>query len=494
MEKPVWRTRKRAFGALRTCAIIASVGLFAIGRVFANFDILLISCLLVFFAAFEYALEEVRRRCVSVFFYVTFFVFLLCRPTIDLLRGEYWAYFVPEAMFFAFTIIYFGLLAVHFGTRFAEEMLYRRGAFEREHSAEFFTAEEDDFSSALQKTSAIGFYASLAFSLLEGLERLIKLRSAGYSDMYAGYESSLPFFFGAIATLAPFFLCVYLATMPKKLPAFIALGGYVVSTAPDLLLGARNPAVLAVLFAWIYFIIRDYLDGTRYWLGKFERTCIAVGAPAAVLLLGVLNYTRADAGFSGGVFDLALDFFHKQGVSFNVLNLAFLALPALPAVVAKCYTFGGFVDYFAYGPIGRFLLGTSPLGDGNSAHKAIYGNSFAHSMSYIANPDYLKGNGYGSSFLLETYADFGYIGMVVFCFALGAFMACMIPIFRKNRFWRIFILNCLMSFFLIPRAEATGWLTFVVYIQFWVVLVFCYAFAKMFSKNSNVKIGERQNV
>ena len=462
-----------------------------IGRVFANFDILLISCLLVFFAAFEYALEEVRRRSVSVFFYVTFFVFLLCRPTIDLLRGEYWAYFVPEAMFFAFTIIYLGLLAVHFGTRFAEELLYSRGAFENEHTAKFFTVEEDDFSSALQKTAAIGFYVSLAFSLLVRLERLIKLRSAGYSDIYAGYESSLPFFFGAIATLAPFFLCVYLATMPKKLPAFIALGGYVVSTAPDLLLGARNPAVLAVLFAWIYFIIRDYLDGTRYWLGKLERTCIAVGAPVAVVFLGILNYTRSDAGFSGGVFDLALDFFHKQGVSFNILNLAFLALPALPAVVPKCYTLGGFIDYFLYGPIGRLIFGTAPLGDGNSAQKAIYGNSFAHSMSYIANPDYLKGNGYGSSFLLEAYADFGYIGMVVFCFALGAFISLMIPIFKKNRFGRIFILNCLTSFFLIPRAEATGWLTFIVYIQFWVVLVFCYVFAKLFSKSI---IGGRSNV
>ena len=51
MEKPVWRTRKRAFGALRACAIIASVGLFAIGRVVANFDILLISCLLVHLTA-----------------------------------------------------------------------------------------------------------------------------------------------------------------------------------------------------------------------------------------------------------------------------------------------------------------------------------------------------------------------------------------------------------------------------------------------------------
>ena len=57
---------------------------------------------------------------------------------------------------------------------------------------------------------------------------------------------------------------------------------------------------------------------------------------------------------------------------------------------------------------------------------------------------------------------------------LGIILLYMVYGFGKRALLSTIILVSLQNIFFIPRAEATGWLTFIVYIQFWLCIAVCY--------------------
>lgn len=471
--------------ACRYIIFLLSAFVFLIGKVYFSLNITLVGTLILYIAGILFCFEQVRRRVVTLFFYVTLFVFLLSRPTISMFRGNVWWYYGIDGCHFALNVIYISLICIYFGSIFVDKILEAKGMYLNEHTGKFldFNLTKNDKNNALRFISCVGYYVCLAFSLLQGVYTLIAMNGREYSEMYLETGVSLPFFVQALAVFMPYFLCVYLATLPPKYSAFLALGAYVLSTLPMLVLGARNNTVLAAIFAFVYFIIRDYLDGTKKWVGRFERIALVICIPLGLAFMAYYNYAReGQTVIKGGFFSLIVDFFYKQGVSFDVMCMAHGVMDKLPDVTPKCYTFGGIIDYLTHGMFARELFGAVSLGEGNNVIKAIYGNSFAHILAYLAEPNYLSGHGLGSSYILEGFADLGYAGVAFVSTALSTFMTCAICIFRKNTFWRIFILNCLTSFFLIPRAEATGWLNFIVYLQFWAVLFFCYFMADIFLK------------
>ncbi|MGH2239523.1 O-antigen polysaccharide polymerase Wzy, partial [Enterococcus faecalis] len=75
--------------------------------------------------------------------------------------------------------------------------------------------------------------------------------------------STFPSYVQAISWMTPFAICIFLACMPKKGISYLALGMYVVSTLPTLLTGQRAAIILNVLFALVYFILRDYLQDSQ---------------------------------------------------------------------------------------------------------------------------------------------------------------------------------------------------------------------------------------
>ncbi len=472
---------------LRYCTFLLSLGLVLFGKLTVELNVMLCGTLLLYTTCLLQCFERFRRRIVLFFFYVTFFVFLIARPTISMLRGDVWWHYGESATVFALSAVYFSLTCVYLGSLFVDKLVSEKGWFQNEGTPLYFdhSTLDDGFTQSLSFISAIGYYICLAFNMMQGMEKVAFVAAGQYTDIYTGFQTSLPFFVQAFGAMMPYFLCVHLACMPKKPMAFLALAMYVLSTVPVLLTGARNSVVLALIFAVVYFAIRDYLDGTQYWIGKFEKTCIIIALPLAIAFLGYYNYARdgTSAG-SNSVMSLMVDFFYKQGVTFDVMCRSHNFMDALPDEVNKCYTFGGMIDYLKTNMFARELFGTVSLGEGNNAIKAIYGNSFAHSMSYVAEPDYLLGRGLGSSYILETFADFGYAGIGIFSFLLSAFMTVAVPLFKKGIFYRIFALNCFTIFFLIPRAEATGFLNFILYVQFWVVVLFCYVAAHAFKRDS----------
>lgn len=168
-------------------------------------------------------------------------------------------------------------------------------------------------------------------------------------------------------------------------------------------------------------------------------------------------------------------FFWAQGVTFDFVAMGYGHRRNLPDHPYKNYTFGGIIDYITHGQMGQILFGTSGFPDGNNLITARESNSLAHNLSYVILKDrYLNGQGVGSSYLLENYLDFGYIGVVLFSLVLGGLLIFGMYWMKKNILLRTIVLVSLTSIFFMPRAEATGWLTFIVTLQFWLCVALCF--------------------
>ena len=58
-----------------------------------------------------------------------------------------------------------------------------------------------------------------------------------------------------------------------------------------LAIGTRNPFILSILFAFVYYFMREQTEKGK-WIGFKEKLAIYVGSPILMLAMGVLNYVR----------------------------------------------------------------------------------------------------------------------------------------------------------------------------------------------------------
>ncbi len=444
--------------------IILSVALFTIGYLTGRFNTVLCGVCCIFISNVIYGLLDWKQHLIFLFFHFTFFTFLLSRPVISMFRGNEWWYFSVSAVLFALNAMFISLIALRIGSKLMK----------RKHCEIVKRNEQNDrFIESFQTVTLVFFYITMAMFLVAELEKLAFMSGRGYEEYYISFKSSLPSFVLTIGDMMKYALCMFLATMPSKKKAIVPLGIYLISAIPSLIIGIRNPIVLNAIFIVVYYLIRDILEDNKKWFGKTERIIVVAVLPIALIFLSAYNYIRDGVTVEMTAFESIVDLFYKQGVSFDVLCMGYEAIPNLPDVIDKNYTFGGIIDYITRGNIAQMFFGAVPLGNQNSEIVATYSNSFAHSMSYVAHPEYLSGHGWGSSYLLETFADWGYVGITLFSVGLGVLMTILPLLLRRGIFFGTISLIALTKIFFVPRAEATGWITFLVTLQFWVAFVFC---------------------
>ncbi len=442
-----------------------------------------------------YGLSQWRTRLIFLFFHVMIFTFLLSRPFIAACRGDVWWLFERETVYFALNVLWITLLCLRLGCMLSEALIFKkpRGCphlIPEKRGYEVYR--ETEMMKNLRLVSLVFYLIASVFYWMIQIEKLAFIQERDYADIYLSFQSSLPGFFYTISSMADYAMCLFLATFPKKKWVYPVLILYVLGTVPDLIIGVRNPIVLAILFSFVYFLFRDILEGRSYWFGKVEKAAVILLLPAALIFLAFYNYIREGQSVDMGVLESIVDLFYKQGVSFDVLCRAYDVMPDLPDVVEKNYTFGPFIDYLTRGSFGQHLFGTASLGSQNSEELAIYGNSFAHSMSYLANPDYLSGHGLGSSYLLELFADWGYAGVVLGSTVFGAVMRRMGDGMRNGILLRTIVLTGLLQLFFVPRSDATGWLLFLVTFQFWLAIGFCFCVAGLLNKKYSFPTGRKK--
>lgn len=448
-----------------------------------SYEFLLWTIVVLFGINIIYAIIKIRKRFLHLFFQIAIFTFLLSRPFIELCQGigvEGMAGPILEGRKFVLVALIFveifllagAILCEKFGGKIIDKITLKNNE------------SENDFGKNLQIVALCVCIVTLGLYLLQQLEPLLTIGTQNYLAYYTSFESKLPGIVHTIASFMKYSLCIYLATLPKKRSAFIMLAVYVLSTIPSLMVGMRNPFVLSLLFALSYYLLRDFLEKKNIWVGKVEKALMCIGIPVGMIAMIMYSFFRAGVDVTvTNPLSLIVDFFHQQGVTFDVAVTGYSYRAELINRCPVNYTFGGIIDYIYRGTVGQKLFGTLPLTAGNSEFNATHSNSLAHVLSYVADKDrYAIGGGLGSSFILETYIDFGYIGIIVFSLILGALLIFMVQGFGKRVLLTTIVLYALTNIFFAPRAEATGWLTFIVTIQFWACVAACYLGAYICTK------------
>ena len=446
-----------------------------------HFSIMLAGVVTFWIADLVYCFENLKSRIVMLIFNLTVFLFLIGRAVINVFRDDkWWKLYTETGLTFALVSLFVTLMCMQIGAilfEFAETRITQFRRRPKRPDSPLLT----DYNKWLALISLILFVMCWVCYMYIEVDKWRFMQGKEYEDYYQLYVNDPPPLFSTFATMMPYALGIYLATFPTKRKAIIPLFMYFVTAVPVFLIGQRNHIVLNALYIFLYFYLRGKFTGEEPWIGKFEKTALIILVPFVVILLAMYNYIRAGSDVDMGVSSLLLDFFDKQGVSFKVLTLGYDAIPNIHNTPFTNYTFGPLIDYWYYGSFGQKFLGAPSLGTGNNEFRATHGNDFSHSMSFVAKDDYLSGHGWGSSYLLETFADFGWLGVIIFSLILGMIFIFAVRMLRKGTIVSVIALTAFCNVFFVARASALGWLQFLWQPHFWITVAICFIGAKMFS-------------
>lgn len=453
---------------------ILDIIVFIFGAMFSQVYVLLASVVIGLVLNILYATKETRKRIYFLIFNITMFTFLISRPLISTIKSIDWiGKFSVDSQVHSLLFIMLALVCIYIGARIAEKkQLKTRDS--KNKFLENLKYKNNESIKKFQNISLILFGICAVFSIITEYDKLIYMQGKDYVEYYLTYQNN----FNALVTLAAgmtnMFLGIFLATMPEKKKTIIPIIVFIIYNLPTFLIGQRTPLVIAVLFVFTYFIIRDYLDNTKEWIGRLEKRILIIIIPIGIIALSIFNYSRVKEDLpTNNIIGLFGDFFYSQGVSYDVLNIGYSKKDTIKELTNSNYTFGPFIDYFKYSTISQTLFATEDLPTGNNEIRALKSSSYSHIISYLSRPDYLDGHGYGSSFLLETYTDFGYLGIIIYSLILGYFLAIIPELLKKNLFISSIVLISTLNIFIIPRAEALQFLQFIITPQFWGAWIAC---------------------
>lgn len=476
------------------CATILSYFLTILSGItylFTNENVVLLTTLLLLLiSSLLFCWNNIKYYLIHFIFYITIFIFLVSRPTIDYFRDGALDTYQPIAYRFSFLVVIVSILGLTIGGFIASYYINRKKVHDDIEVRQESTV---NFIKNLRFVSLSVFLITYPFYFLRLLERLLYRLQTSYYNYYANFESQLPYFTYILSTFTVYAMCMYLATKPKKLHATMVLVAFIIVNLIHLVIGTRNPFILSLIFAFVYYFMREQTEKGK-WIGFKEKIAIYLGTPVIMLVMGALNYIRDNAQVShSGVFDLLLDFIYKQGTSFGVLARGFLYNSSLPYRDFRNFTFGPIIDYFARGSLG-IIFGAKPFEHTtNSIELAIDSNSYAHNLSYLVlNKEYLRGHGIGSSYIMELYTDYGMLGVFLLSILLGLlFIAMLQAAYRSRTILFALSLLILNNLFFMPRSSFSESFFNLFTMQFWGIVLVMLFVAKMITKKNQYLIQKR---
>ena len=388
-------------------------------------DVLLFTLLSFFVSLIIFCFTDIKYYIIHVFFYITIFIFLVSRPTIDYLREFSFNTYQKDAYIFSFIVVMISLLGLFIGG------LISRSLIDTKKSNNLNITEKKDKIIWLKNVRIVSltvYMLTYPFYVIRLIERLIFKLNTDYYTYYAEFKSSLPYFTYILSVFTVYSMCIYLASKPNK----------------------RNATIV------LLSNIRDNLSVSTF---RF--------------------------------FDIFVDFIYKQGTSFGVLARGFLYNSNIAVRSFTNFTFGPIIEYFTHGNLGLLLFNTTPYtATTNSIEFGIRSNSYSHNISYIAiKDDYLQGHGLGSSFIMENYTDYGFIGVFLFSMFLGFLFIRMLNVSYNNKtlpfICSLIILN---NLFFMPRSSFSESFSILLTFQYWFLIVLIFVVAKLISKDNSYTI------
>jgi oligosaccharide repeat unit polymerase len=420
-----------------------------------------IAILLIFLHNILYATKGIKKRIVFLSFHIAFFTVLLARIFLGLItvEGIYTPFNNNELNMHIAYSLYISLFCVFLGSVLSNKLSFKL-SIEATLKRNFNKYHTKDYIQRIRFVSFILMFVAFIPSLIQELEILHHFRATSYEDIRLSYNSALPLILIRLSKAYMISFCIFLATLPSKKQCIFPILGYVLLGFISLLYGIRGDFILNLLFILIYFVIRDNLESTKSkpWFGKRELIICILLIPLLVSHLYVIGNTRfGDTVSNTNMLETFEKFLDAQGTSVDLIGYGKLYEEEFPT--GKFYMLGGVIDFFQQNAFTKLFIDI-PFYETNTIGRALYGNSFAQTISYIVMPGgYLAGRGMGSSYIAEAFHDLGYFG-VIFINVLFGFMMGKIGRFKTSNIWIAAIyLMMIKGIIYIPRSETDAFIT-----------------------------------
>ena len=438
---------------------------------------LLLTLVMLIVSSTLYCFNNIKYYIIHLIFYITIFLFLVSRPTIDYFKYGLINTYQEDVYRFSFLAVIVSIIGLTIGGFLVSKR-------ENKLKEEIKTLKNKRFKDSVRKVSLLVFLVSYPFYLVRIIERLVYRLNVSYYEYYADFKSELPYFTYTLSTFVVYAMCIYLATKPNKRHSTIVLGMFVTGNVINLLIGTRNPFVLSLIFSFIYYFIRNQTE-KGIWIGVKEKAMLYLGTPIMMLIMGFLNYARDGEGIGNmSLSELLIDFVYKQGTSFGVLARGYLYGSNLPVREFRNYTFSPIIEYITRGNLGILFGGTPFVSANNSLELALTSDRYAHNISYIVlRQDYLAGHGIGGSYVMEMYTDYGMIGLFLLSIIMGiSFIFMMKSSYQSGILFFSITLLILNNLFFMPRGSFTESFFNLFTLQFWGIVIVIFFVAGLINR------------
>lgn len=351
-------------------------------------------------------------------FLVSFFTFLLGRMVVtnyfnykegyNGLLGT--AFSNPDIVFKILILVFISLLFLSIGYIISLPINFKKKAI-------------NNLNKEIRLISKYFFIFSFIFRILVLVEMIQTSSSVGYYESFSTFSSSLPSVFRLLSEMYDISLFIFLGTMPTKKESLPWISCYVLDGILSMLSGRRSYFLLNIFIIVIYYFYREYDSRKKKgekWI-NIRHFLIFIGSfPFLIIVLNIIGSFRGGNGYkSDGISASFLEFLYSQGISINVIGYTINFDKSLPN---RNYSFGPIIEFFVTKILSRFGNINTNLYSGQNIFRALEGNLFSHTISYFIMPDlYLRGIGYGSSYIAELFKDFSYIGVVLGNIFYGVF-------------------------------------------------------------------------
>ena len=170
---------------------------------------LLLTLVMLIVSSTLYCFNNIKYYIIHLIFYITIFLFLVSRPTIDYFKYGLINTYQEDVYRFSFLAVITSIIGLTIGGLLVSKR-------ENKLKEEIKTIKNKRFIDSLRKVSLSVFLISYPFYLVRIIERLVYRLNVSYYEYYADFKSELPYFTYILSTFAVYAMCIYLATKPNN--------------------------------------------------------------------------------------------------------------------------------------------------------------------------------------------------------------------------------------------------------------------------------------
>lgn len=317
------------------------------------------------------------------------------------------------------------------------------------------------YNITVRKYARLAFFLTLPFALISTIAMSYLVFQFGYGARYLdttevmASNSQIYYICDKIGIMMSPSFCIYSATLPSKQDFYKVGKWFLIYSFLTVFEGARGTFLINILvFGAILAYIQYWRPDERWFEKQKYARWALVGVPFVMIASVAISIGRS--GEDWRQIDKAeamTDFIYQQGVSGLNIKRAYEVQANIPKPASGFYTLE-----FLYSGLPARLLGKKVYSGYNEEH-ALKGNSMIHALAYTTmGSAYLAGQGTGSSYIIETYYDFGYVGVALGSICYAFLFSLLISSSRKNLLAKSLSLMIIGSILWSPRAAFTDFL------------------------------------